>query len=625
MTQYIKKFLNLNKDYNNGLYAVKTALVKYMADKGVYFDVLSSINEIFDDFTFDNIISLWAKRDIHILNEEKCYLNDDERYDIYTLIIDDAFSFENENSSCIGRIYEQSLNEEVKKNKGVTYTPEDLCEYMISLVRKDIKKDDKLLDPACGCGIFLEGFYNALMSASCEKTSEEVIFEAHKRILNESIYGCDTSQISCAVSKIILSLKYPICVISQHIYCCDSLLDIKKNTGATKFDWVITNPPYIGHKKIEASYRHKLAKKYDRVYYDKADISYCFFMLGYEVLKKNGRLLYLTSRYFAESKFAEGLRDFILEKFSFLKIVDFYGVRPFKTAGIDPMIIYLKKSEQKAESFPVVKYSSLNKDMLVAFEPSCFNVSIRDLSLAGFNFLTEAQRKIVDAIEGRCEYTLEDIVDFFQGMITGCDKAFVISSDSLIYSACIDECGKKWLKGKDLKDNICFRDKYVLYTNGIKDISRIMNTIKRLKMYKDVLSKRRECVNSTRKFYELQWGRNSELFDNDKVIFAYKGEKNNFLFDDNSYYFSADIYAFKLKDEVKNKLDTKKLIMLLNSAPYDRYFKTYAKKLGGKLYEYYPNTVCKMKIPSFNVINSFTSQEDIYNYFHLSKEDVYPL
>lgn len=623
--EYIKELLKLNSEYNNKLYAVKTALVKYMTDKGIYFDVLKHIDEIFDNFTFNNILSLWAERDIHIIDEEEQFLSVDARIDIYTLVTDADINLKNEPPSYIGRVYEESLCIDEKKKTGVTYTPEDLCEYMISLIRNDVKKTDIFIDPACGCGIFLEGFYDALMYASCEDTSGEKIYAAHKRILHDAIYGCDTSEESCAISKTVLALKCPLCVIPKHIYCCDSLLNISEYVGESEFDWVVTNPPYVGHKQMDPRYRKRIEQIYRDVYYDKADLSYCFFMLGQRLLKENGRLLYITSRYFAQSKFAQGLREFILNEFSFVKAVDFYGVRPFKNAGVDPMIIYLTKTKKTAESFYAVKYSAEADFNMLAFKENEFTVFTKDLSKDGFNFLTAEQMRFFNAVQKRCVHTLKELVDFFQGIITGCDKAFVVSSDSLIYSACIDECGKKWLKSKDLKEKIDFKGQYVLYTNSLSDITDAPYTLKRLELFKTRLEKRRECASGVRKWYELQWGRNSELFEEPKVIFAYKGTENNFIYDDSSYYFSADIYGFAPKENIRDILNIQNLIMLLNTPIYDVYFKSFAKKLGGRLYEYYPNTVCKIKIPPIETINGFTCEEDINAYFGINDADLQSL
>ena len=71
----------------------------------------------------------------------------------------------------------------------------------------------------------------------------------------------------------------------------------------------------------------------------------------------------------------------------------------------------------------------------------------------------------------------------------------------------------------------------------------------------------------------------------------------------------------RANEQFRGLLDLRKLALLLNSPVYDAYFKTFAKKLGGALYEYYPNTVKKMMIPPVEVINSFDSVEDVEAYF----------
>lgn len=65
-------------------------------------------------------------------------------------------------------------------------------------------------------------------------------------------------------------------------------------------------------------------------------------------------------------------------------------------------------------------------------------------------------------------------------------------------------------------------------------------------------------------------------------------------------YFSADIYGLKLIPLLKRNYHEDALTALLNSRVYDYYFKSFAKKLGNDLYEYYPNTVMQLKIPDFN-------------------------
>ena len=58
-----------------------------------------------------------------------------------------------------------------------------------------------------------------------------------------------------------------------NIYC-ESSLKIKLNN---KFDYIIGNPPYIGHKNLDSEYKKYILKEYKQVYKGKADLYFCFY------------------------------------------------------------------------------------------------------------------------------------------------------------------------------------------------------------------------------------------------------------------------------------------------------------------------------------------------------------
>lgn len=612
-------FAKLNIPSGGNLAGIKAALLKFVSDKGFYFDVNKNLEAICDCFTLNRIISIWAEEETHLLCEPKTCLDNDDRKKLKRLLDDKSLSLASEPGSVIGRIYEKTISGSDKKTQGITYTPDDICEYINEILRGKLTPSDRLIDPACGCGVFLEAFYDCLLAKYCSKDNDEKVSDIHKKILTENIFGFDSSEEACAISKIVLALKYNRFIECKNIRCLDSLVDSPSSFNK-KFDFVISNPPYVGHKSIESDYRKKLCKIYPQVYYNKADMSYCFFVLGKKLLKDKGALIYVTGRYFMQSKFAEGLRAYILKNFTIKKIIDFYGARPFKNAGVDPLIIELK-NEKKAPNTAITAArikADNRKDRLMLNEKNVeiLKLSQNELSKDGFNYLSEEQKKLTETIKKEKYTTLAEAGSFFQGIITGCDKAFVVKEGVHLYDKALEECGRKWIKGKEItKGKISYKGKMLLYTNAIDDIEMTPHTKAKLEALKPLLMKRRECAKGMRKWYELQWGRKESIFLGEKIVFPYKSDCNRFAFDDCGYFFSADIYGYVLKDEYKEQIDCNKLVLLLNSKPYEMYFQSFAKKLGGKLYEYYPNTLEKIVLPKPEIINGFESEEEICEYY----------
>lgn len=616
--QLVSYYAKLNIIADDELANVKIALLKFFYDKGFYFNVEFNLEKIYNEFTLNKIIGIWARDKVDIYDEKAYSLSVYEQAAINKVLKNKKYSLVAESGGIIGRIYEKTLSSKQKKTSGITYTTEDMCEYISELSRKKIDINGKYIDPACGCGVFLEMIYDRIIANIYDAKENTLIYEVHKKILSECIYGCDTSDIACAVAKIVLALKYNKFVLCKNIIQKDSLVDTP-NDWLGKFDLVISNPPYVGHKQISSQYRMMICEKYKEVFYDKADLFYCFFVLGKNLLKENGTLIYITGRYFAQSKFAMGLRKYILDNFVIEKVIDFYGMRPFKSAGVDPMIMQLKStSDNKDYEVHTVRFKTeINNiyDIIREDNIELINTHVSELDEFGFNFLSEYQRDIQNKVEQKTIYCLGDIFDFYQGIITGCDKAFVVNCDFDKYKEALAECGKKWIKSSELKKNTTsWKEKYILYTDS-EEYENMPKTIERLNIYKEKLLSRRECASGSRKWYKLQWGRSPEIFEGNKIIFPYKSAESRFAYDKKGYYFSADIYAMKPKKGYEKYVDCEKITMLLNSKIYEEYFRTFAKKLGGKLYEYYPNTVSKIQIPKIDTINSFECEKDIEVFF----------
>jgi adenine-specific DNA-methyltransferase len=526
----------------------------------------------------------------------------------------------------LGEFYELLITSKERKYLGQVYTPYSIVKYMVhsGITENDIINNPyfKIIDPACGGGYFLIESY--LRIKDIIKRNFNTIISTHPAvrmefdkgldefIIRNNLWGVDIDRFAVFMTTVSLLLKSKgRSNLLPNVFQKDVLLqedfleqlDNNSNGERGKFQLVIGNPPYIGHKKIDKAYRKDIEEKYREVYSDKADISYCFFKRGLELLSKKGRLIFITSRYFQESQSALKLRDFIKKSFRIETLVDFYGARVFKGANISPVIINCSKDETKDNIIHIYRLkdgvnitaNSFNIKDNVQF--NSFSMKQSGLESKGWILLGEKERELFNKIDSKGEYYLYEICKSNQGIITGYDKAFIVDKNDIVKEDLERDILKPWVKNSDIdKFRILPTDKYILYTDKIEEINDYKNTINHIKPYKDRLQRRRECLNGVRKWYQLQWGREINIFERPKILFPFKAERNKFVIDYDNALCSADIYIINIEEKYKDVIDLEYLAGFLNSSLFEFYFKCVAKKVGNRLYEYYPNKLMSMKI-----------------------------
>ncbi|MBO0570429.1 class I SAM-dependent DNA methyltransferase [Clostridium botulinum] len=513
-----------------------------------------------------------------------------------------------------------------KKETGVIYTPQEISNYMIE---NTINKEDvinnpfiKILDPSCGCGnilipcFYLKNIFEENLKEINKKNNINLEKQyISKHILDNNLYGFDIDTI--AIKILIIDLFYLTGYYNKNNFKKKDFLieDINNN-----FDIYIGNPPYVGHKSVDKEYSMLLKERYGYIYNDKGDISYCFFINALNYSNINSKITFITSRYFMESKSGHNLRKYLKENCNIYKILDFYGIRPFKAVGIDPAIIFIDRNiGNKVEIIKPCRYEKVKMGLFFNNEDKYekFYVHMSELKQDGWVLIDDGSRDIINKIENKTNKTLGEICTSYQGIITGCDKAFIVDEKTIKKENLERSIIKPWIKSSYInREKINFRDSFIIYSDLIENVKKYPNIIRHIEKYKDKLENRRECKKKVRKWYELQWGRKFDIFEDKKIIFPYKASKNKFYLDKKNAYFSADVYALTInKEEV---IDYNSLLIILNSAIYEFYFKTFGKKLGGSLYEYYPNTLMKLKIPTIKI----NKEEDLYKYFNLNDNEI---
>jgi adenine-specific DNA-methyltransferase len=515
------------------------------------------------------------------------------------------------------------------KENGVVYTPPEISNYIIknTILPEDIVNNPyiKIVDPACGsgniiipCFIFLRNIYTKNFKKINKKHNINLNPEnLNKHIIDNNLFGFDLDTLALKVLIIDL-FSVSEYVNINNFFAADFLI----SEISLKIDIFIGNPPYIGHKTVNKDYAKILKEKYKGIYRDKGDISYCFFKKAISILSGSGKLGFITSRYFIESPSGTELRKLLNRDQAIIKIVDFYGIRPFKGIGIDPAMIFMNFNKASIKSIEVIKPltgKSRNRDefiqsVLFGNGESYMHFSIKPLELneTGWILKREEGLNIVKKIEVKCSLRLSDISVSYQGIITGCDNAFVLDSETAETEKIEAEILKPWIKSSFIEKNqVRLAGNLLIYSDLISGEELFPNAIKYISNYRDKLIQRRECRTGAREWYMLQWGRKQDTFEREKIIFPYKSSSNRFAIDSGSY-FSADVYSLVLNAD--SEISYEKLAFILNSKTYEFYFKSFAKKLGEKQYEYYPNNLMKLFIP-VNQNSELLEEKDLFEFF----------
>lgn len=499
----------------------------------------------------------------------------------------------------LGDIYQELSRKEDRKQTGSFYTPEPVVAFMTDQIKKYIDYSQnpyiRILDPSCGGGDFLVAVYHILY----EMAVKAGIRNPSEHVVKNNIFGFDTD-------------KNAVKIASIELYKCSGVLTdkIRQSDFLTQdcgiYDIIIGNPPYMGHKVLTGEYRNNLYELYGQVFSDKSDIAYCFVKKAVDSLKKGGSLSFFISRYMLEALNGKSIREYIIHSGRLQRIVDFYGIRLVKGAGVDNIILEFQKLPGSESCFEYVRlkpsarnaadgFGIINNDRSSEYVKRIY-VNQNRLNDSGWVFTSSIEQSVIDKIKG---VELGTLCESYQGIITGCDEAFVLKSESIKDEAIEEEILFQWLKNSDISPFHIRQSRYrIIYSDLITDEEKYKNAIRFISRKRDRLELRRECQKGLRKWYQLQWGRNLELFTGKKIIYPYKASSNRFAIDNGSF-FSADIYALKIRDMFLERTSYEFLVGVLNSSIYEFYIKSMAKKLGEDLYEYYPNKIINIKIPHF--------------------------
>ena len=286
----IKNRYNLDTYLINALIG-KCIFARYLIDRGIQLD-------------FDGRLRKWTKQEFNGLFNNKhniinffkylktkfngeAFLIDDERlknipdevFKILQLLLRgsqlstgqmslfDIYDFSIIPIEFISNVYEYFIGKENQSKQGAYYTPKFVVDYILSETVEKYFNDNtskyncKVLDPACGSGIFLVETLRRIIERYKKLHNNKISNKKLKQLVEENIFGIDkdNNAINVAIFSIYLTLldyqkskditkfKFPKLISNGNFFIADFFdTDAEFNTflKKIKFNFILGNPPW---------------------------------------------------------------------------------------------------------------------------------------------------------------------------------------------------------------------------------------------------------------------------------------------------------------------------------------------------------------------------------------------
>jgi len=349
-----------------------------------------------------------------------------------------------------------------RKLNGAFFTPNYIVDFIIGEIKP--KEHDQNIDISSGCGAFLIGlakYYYKQYGKSIKKTVQKNIFgadilpyniERAKRLL--SIYALQYGEI---LEK-----------TDFNLYQRDSL----RYQWTEKYDNVVGNPPYVKLQDLSDENRECLINHWKTIEKGTFNLYFAFFELGYNLLKENGQLGYITPNNYFTSLAGEALRAFLVNKKCLSKIIDFNSKKVFDVQTYTA-ITFLKKTKND-----FILYDRIPN----TYSPELFLSNIRysenaisELNIKKWRLLRSDEKKNIKAIE-TVGIPIKQMFDICVGIATLKDDVFFVDG-SKFDENCIIKTG---LNGERYKIE--------------KEITRSVYKISDFKTQNDILQNTRRII-----------------------------------------------------------------------------------------------------------------------------------
>jgi adenine-specific DNA-methyltransferase len=354
--------------------------------------------------------------------------------------------------------------EKVKNKIGFVETPREIAELMVDLA--SIDKNDPVLDTGCGKGIFLQVLKDRGYKNIYGIEIDEELYDYCKRRFNNVIFG-----------------------------------DFLTYEFREHFSLIIGNPPYAHFNQLPMQLARSVKKIIGT---SEGDIYYAFIVKAISLLKENGELIYIVPYHFFYNTYAKFLRETILKFGKIEIIIDLDEVRLFHNENPETIIFKFKKGKYnlKDEKIKILRIKPIKanpSEIYTKAKESLGHQTSNDL----FNYYeiphyghTQTWSTYAFNFANFPYLRLKDIAKVGVGLVSGFDKAFLVSINELkSFNDRERVLVKKLIKAKNCKRFLTEgHELYIIVDESIKSEEELKeyypNIYKKLLSFKDEMLKR---------------------------------------------------------------------------------------------------------------------------------------
>lgn len=311
----------------------------------------------------------------------------------------------------ISNVYESFMGEEKQKGGSAYYTPKFLVDYILSeTVEKKLKKQSKysckVLDPACGSGIFLVEALRRVIEKYQDLHGEAITEKDLKQLAKDNIYGIDKDEnaINVAIFSIYLALldyqspknienfTFPNLRTNGNFHIADFFdtnAEYNKKFEKLEFDFIIGNPPWK-RGGDDKSLFVKYIKNRDGAVISNREIAQAFLLRTSDFSSQDTKCALIVSSKVLYNLNAKQFRTYFLKNYLIRRVFELAPVASeiFDSANAPAAILFFKYAHKDNTKSNLIEHFCL--------KPSRFFSLFRIFTLQKPDIKTVVQKRLIE-------------------------------------------------------------------------------------------------------------------------------------------------------------------------------------------------------------------------------------